>query len=392
MQQAISTTRLTSGALTLGVILALGLATAQSALAQTFTVLYAFTGSSDGGYPYAGLVRDAAGNLYGTTFSGGASNYGVVFKLAGTTETVLHSFAGGNDGIYSYAGLIRDSRGNLYGTTYEGGSTGYGTVFKVNSNGIETVLYTFAGGTADGCYPAGGLLRDKAGNLYGTTGYCGASDVGTVFKLSKSGKETVLHSFAGGSSDGAYPAFTSLIMAKKGKLYGVTEDGGTGGEGVLYVLNSSGTLTLLHSFTGGTADGCYPLGTPAMDKHGNLYGTTEGCGASDLGLVWKVSKKGTETLLHSFAGGASDGAAPLSSVILDAKGNLFGDTQEGGASGVGTVYELSKKGTLIVLHSFSGSDGDYLFGGVIQDAKGNLYGTAPEGGSSGYGTVWKITK
>jgi uncharacterized repeat protein (TIGR03803 family) len=317
-----------------------------------------------------------------------------VFKVSKNgKETVLHSFAGGpSDGAYSYGEVIRDSTGNLYGATYKGGSSDDGVVYKVDPGGKETVLYTFTGGTTDGCNPAGGLLRDKAGNLYGTTGNCGASNVGTVFKLSKSGKETVLHSFAGGSSDGAYPAFTNLLMDRKGNLYGVTEDGGTGGQGVVYELSSGGRLTLLHSFAGGTTDGCYPLGTPAMDTKGNLYSTAEGCGASGVGIVWRVSKKGVETVLHTFTGSSSDGGSPLSGVIWDAKGNLYGDTQAGGASGLGTVYELTRKGTLTLLHSFAGADGANPFGGVLRDAKGNVYGTTVNGGSASYGTAWKITK
>ena len=395
LQQLISKIRPTAAtaALMLVVVLVLGAGTSQSAQAQTFTVLYDFTGSPDGEYSYAAVVRDAAGNLYGTTYEGGASGYGTVFKVdTSGTETVLHSFSAGTDGSYPFAGVIQDNAGNLYGTTYEGGSSGYGTVFKVDTSGTETILYTFAGGTTDGCNPAGGLLRDKAGNLYGTAGACGASGVGAVFKLSKKGKETVLHSFAGGSSDGAYPAFTTLLMDKKGKLYGVTEDGGTGGVGTVYVLSPRGTVTLLHSFIGGTTDGCYPLGSPAMDKDGTLYGTAEGCGSGSLGIVWKVSKKGTETVLHNFAGGSSDGASPLAGVVLDTKGNLYGDTDAGGASSFGTVYELNKKGTLTLLHSFAGSDGSYPFGGVIRTSKGNLYGTAGSGGTYSYGTVWQLTK
>jgi len=157
----------------------------------------------------------------------------------------------------------------------------------VNTKGTETVLYNFTGGTTDGCHPYGGLLRDKAGNFYGTTEDCGSSGYGTVFEVSKSGKETVLHSFAGGSSDGKYPLYTSLLMDAKGNMYGVTEEGGASGYGLVYELSKKGTVTVLHSFTGAT-DGCYPLGTPAMDKTGNLYGTpgravptaTESCGRS----------------------------------------------------------------------------------------------------------------
>ena len=370
------------------------LGTAPSAQAQIYTVLHSFGGANDGQFPYAGLVRDGQGNLYGTTSEGGTSNYGTVFKIDGTTETILYNFTGGADGATLVAPVIRDASNNLYGTTVAGGASGMGTVFKVEQNGTETVLHSFAGGTTDGCDPYGGLLRDKSGNLYGTTNKCGSAGVGVIFKISKTGKETVLHNFTGSTSDGSYPYLTSLIMDKKGNLYGVAQDGGTIGVGIVYKLNKSNKLTVLYSFRAGTSDGCYPYGIPIMDKSGNLYGTTYDCGAHDRGIVWKVSKAGVETILHNFAGGSSDGATPYAGVVMDPQGNLYGDTISGGIGeeGIGTVYELSKNGTVTLLNSFDGSTGEYPYGGVIRDAQGNLYGTAFSGGSSGFaGVVWKIT-
>jgi len=182
-----------------------------------------------------------------------------------------------------------------------------------------------------------------------------------------------------------------LLMDAKGNLYGVTAQGGASNKGVVFKLSKNGRLTVLHSFVGGKADGCYPYGTPAMDAKGNLYGTTYMCGTANAGVVWKVGAKGTENVLHNFAGGSSDGAYPYAGVIMDAKGNFYGDTAYGGSSGDGTVYELNKKGKLTLLHSFAGSDGESPIGGLIRDAKGNLYGTAYEGGSDLYGTVWKLT-
>jgi uncharacterized repeat protein (TIGR03803 family) len=230
---------------------------AQPTQAQTFHVLYNFAGSSDGGKPDAGLVRDAAGNLYGTATSTGAFGWGVAFKVDSSgTETVLHSFGDGTkDGRTPYAELIRDQAGNLYGTTYEGGgigcTDGCGTVFKINKAGKETVLHRFAGGTADGCFPYGGLIRDSAANLYGTAQSCGASNFGTVFKLNKTGKETIVHSFAGGTTDGEYPTYTTLLMDAGGTLYGVTQQGGTTGGGIVYKLTQKGKETVLYSFLGG---------------------------------------------------------------------------------------------------------------------------------------------
>jgi uncharacterized repeat protein (TIGR03803 family) len=362
--------------------------------AQTFKVVYNFTGSSDGGSPYGSLVRDTAGNLYGTTEADGTSGAGTVFKVKGGTYTVLYSFKGGSDGANPYVGVIRDAAGNLYGTTANGGASGLGTVFKLTKTGNEKVLHSFAGGS-DGCYPYGGLLRDAAGNLYGTTEVCGASGVGTVFKLTNTGKETVLHSFAGGSSDGEFPSFTSLLMDSSGNLYGVAEQGGTDNQGVVYKLSKNGKLKVLHSFAGGTSDGCDVFGTPVMDAVGNLYGTANACGSAHVGIVWKVSQKGKETVLHNFAAGSSDGAEPIAGVIMDAKGNLYGDTYQGGSANLGTVYKLNKNGTLTLLHTFTGSDGDYPYSGLVRDATENLYGTTLHGGrgqqcQNGCGTVWKL--
>jgi uncharacterized repeat protein (TIGR03803 family) len=401
------------------VVFVLGVVTIQPARAQTFTTLYEFTGpSTDGAYPEAGLVRDETGNLYGTAWGGGSGacddefgdvGCGTVFKVdTSGKETTLYSFTGQSDGGYPFAELVLDAAGNLYGTTsHFGSSGGCGTVFKLDTSGKATVLHSFTGGTTDGCYPYGGLLRDQAGNLYGTTlegggTGCYGEGCGVVFKLDTTGTETVLHSFAGYPSDGALPDFTSLLMDQKGNVYGVTSEGGSSsvcslGCGVVFKLSKAGTETVLHSFTGG-AEGCFVFGTPAMDKSGNIYGTTDACGSSGYGygVVWKVSKKGTETVLHAFAG--SDGTYPIAGVILDAKGNLYGDTEGGGSNDNGTVYKLSKSGKLVVLRSLNeGTDGANPYGGVIRDKKGNLYGTTSDGGDLkcnpdfGCGTVWKLT-
>jgi uncharacterized repeat protein (TIGR03803 family) len=390
--------RTATAALALAAMLLLAAVTTQSAQAGTLKTLHNFTGAKDGGLPFAPLVRDQAGNLYGTTESGGTSGAGTVFKITKTgKEIVLYNFTGGADGSNPFVGLVRDTAGNLYGTTAGGGASGQGTVFMVSSAGKESVLHSFAGGTTDGCGPFGGLLRDRRGNLYGTTETCGASGLGTVFKLSKTGQETILHNFAGGTSDGEFPNFTTLLMDKSGTVYGVAEQGGASNQGVVYKLSKSGKFTILHSFAGGTNDGCNIFGDPAMDSAGNIYGTANSCGTGHVGIVWKVSPKGEETVLHQFAGSATDGAEPVAGVIMDAKGNLYGDTYQGGPANLGTVYKLSKKGAFTLLHTFSGRDGSYLYSGVVRDAGGNLYGTALHGGTgqncqNGCGTVWRITK
>jgi uncharacterized repeat protein (TIGR03803 family) len=316
-------------------------------------VLHAFTGVPDGSGPFAGLARDSKGNLYGTTVEGGETGYsghsglgdgrGVAFSLdASGKESVLYMFTGADDGANPYAGLIGDGAGSGYGTTSAGGVDACGVVFKLNASGGETVLYSFTCG-ADGSVPVAGLIRDAEGNVYGTTSGGGAMEdcdgagCGVVFKLDPNGKETVLHSFTGGS-DGAYPGYGRLIRDAQGDLYGTTESGGPGSDGTVFVLDATGKETVLYSFTGGH-DGGYPEGGLVLDTTGNLYGTTESGGPGKNGTVYMVDKTGKETVLYSFTGGA-DGAYPVAGLLLGAKGDLYGTTT-GGSQGYGTVFEIS---------------------------------------------------
>ena len=219
----------------------------------------------------------------------------------------------------------------------------------------ETVLYSFAGSPSDGANPLAGLIADRAGNLYGTTGFGGSSDFGVVFKLAPNGTETVLHFFAGGPSDGRTPFFSGgLIVDPAGNLYGTTFGGGASDFGVVFMLAPNGTETMLHSFAGSPTDGASPQAGLIIDGAGNLYGTTANGGASDFGVVFKLAPNGTETVLHSFAGGPSDGAGPVAGLIADSAGNLYGTTSGGGASGFGVVFKLAPDGTYTVLHTFAG--------------------------------------
>jgi uncharacterized repeat protein (TIGR03803 family) len=300
-------------------------------------------------------------------------------------EPVLHSFSG-SDGSIPKGALIRDQDGNLYGATQEGGVFGLGTVFELSTTGSLTTLYSFAGGTLDGENPYGGLTRDIAGNLYGTTAGGGLLGFGTVWKLSSAGSEIVLHSFTG--ADGADPAYGSLMQDKSGNLYGVAAYGGTSNDGVIFKVTPNGSFAVLHNFTG--ADGSLAYGTPIEDGGGNLYGTAAQGGKYGNGSVWKLKANGTITVLHHFAGGTGDGTYPLAGLTLGAKGNLVGVTYYGGASGQGTVFNV-KSSTFTLLHSFNcASDGCYPVGGVVEDKAGNIYGTGNVGGPIGVGTVWKI--
>jgi uncharacterized repeat protein (TIGR03803 family) len=364
---------------------------ARPAQAQTFTTLYNFTGGSDGVDPVAGVIQDPAGNFYGTTEYGGYLNClspqgcGVVYRLdTAGAEIVLHSFAGPPDGMVPSAPVTRDKAGNIYGTTTDHN----GTIFKIDTAGNETVLYSFTGGS-DGCNPYQGLIRDKAGNLYGTTAGCGSSNVGTIFKVNIAGKFTLLHSFAGNPSDGGTPLYGHLTMDKAGDFFGVTEGGGANDNGALYKLSKRGTLTLLHSFSWGSSDGCSPWGSVLQDEAGNLYGTTYYCGSNGEGIIWKVSKKGKETILHNFSYSSSDGCRPSAGVIRDSKGNLYGVTTACGANNHGTLYELRPSGRFTLLHSFSGSDGSTgPWGELLRTSDGTLFGTTSGGGTYDYGTVW----
>jgi uncharacterized repeat protein (TIGR03803 family) len=362
------------------------------------TVLYSFQGGSDGIYPDGSLLRDSAGNLYGTTYQGGiqgANGYGTVFKLAPDgTETVLYAFEGvPNDGANPNAGLIKDSAGNLYSTTEAAGS-GAGTVFELAPNGTETVLYFFCSqiNCTDGAFPYAGLIEDSAGNFYSTTGEGGAYDSGTVFKLAPDGTETVLYSFKGESAgDGADP-LAGVIEDKKGNLYGTTYEGGTMGYGTVFKLAPDGAETVLHSFTGGS-DGAYPQAGLVM-KSGNLYGTTYYGGGAGAGTVFEVAKDGTETVLHAFDG--ADGENPAAGLIEDSAGNFYGTTVAGGPTGgstcYGTVFQLAPDGTETVLHCFTnGSDGAGPYGGLFRKGT-HLYGTTQEGGTNNYGTVFEVKK
>jgi len=377
------------------------------------TVLYSFTGGADGGTPYAGVILDAAGNLYGTAAQGGTANKGVVYKLdTAGQERVLYNFTGGVDGANPNAGVIRDSAGNLYGTTVYGGVANAGVVYELYTSG-SLYSYSFKG-DADGSEPIAGVIGDSAGNLYGTTVYGGAADAGVVYKLSAAGQETVLYTFTGGA-DGAFPQ-AGVIQDSSGNLYGTTSAGGAVGAvcgityvsgcGVVFKVDPSGQETVLYTFTGG-ADGSNPYAGVIRDSAGNLYGTTEWGGASNAGVVYKLDTSGHETVLYSFTGGA-DGGYPAAGVILDSAGNLYGTTACGGTGNVGNpvcedsgqgvgdgvVFKVNPSGQETVLHSFAGyPDGDGPTAGVIQDAAGNLYGTTQYGGSNSdgeSGVVYKV--
>jgi uncharacterized repeat protein (TIGR03803 family) len=332
------------------------------------TVLYSFL-SGYGNRPDS-VIQDAAGTLYGTTTYGGSFGQGAVFKVDQKgNETVLYSFSGGDKSFgYNPNALILDQQGNLYGTAMFGGQAGgcfgggCGIVFQLDPARKQTLLYTFKGGT-DGGYPSGPIVRDAAGNLYGETAYGGDLSCyspygcGTVFKLDPAGKKTVLHIFTGTGGDGEHP-WSGVVRDSAGNLYGATVEGGTGpnctsaenGCGTIYKVDKTGKETILHSFTGSGAD--YPpiYAALALDKKGNIYGTTpdsgiQNCGASGCGAIFMLDPTGKDTILYEFSGGVQ-GELPGAGVTLDSSGNIYGTTGGGGnlscnsGSGCGTVFKL----------------------------------------------------
>ena len=368
--------------------------------AQTYTVLHTFKGT-DGANPEGALIQDAAGNSYGTTFERGASGYGTVFKLSPKNKrTVLYNFPGPPDGANPAGTLLLDSAGNLYGTTVWGGTANLGTVFKINASGQETLLYSFAGGS-DGANPESGVIADAAGNLYGSTqgGGSGAGctnySCGTIFEINSSGSESVLYTFNGdtasGVIDGANP-WGGLVRDSAGNLYGTTIYGGTAGFGTIFKITSSGTETLVHQFSG-ASDGAYPYSTLVFDSTGNLYGTAYEGGSGQVGTVFKVDSSENLTVLHNFLGGATDGGYPAAGVVIDASGNLYGTTAQGGSANYGTIFEIDSAGDETVLHSFTGyGKGSLPEAGLFVDKAGDLYGTTYYGGpkDASFGSVFEF--
>jgi uncharacterized repeat protein (TIGR03803 family) len=372
-----------------------------TAQAQSFTdkVIYSFTGGSNGNEPlFSGVVRDASGNLYGTTYSGGSFNYGTVFRVdASGNEIVLHNFGEGHDGRTPYAGVVIDPAGRLFGTTYQGGvknqqrcEKGCGVLFEIDTSGKETVLYAFTGGV-DGGLPFGGVIRDSHGNLYGTTEIGGAAGYGTIFKVDPSGTETVLYSFSG-QPDAQYPE-AGLIRDDAGNFYGTTSAGGTYGLGTVFAYDASGHESVVYSFAGGfKSDGQDPDTAVVRSSNGDLYGTTF-LGGGGIGMVFKVDASGNETVLHTFGSIEDDGAYPESSLVFDSNGNLYGTTIQGGTFGLpgGVVYQITPQGVYSIVYDFGGkADGSAPAGPLLPDLDGRLIGTTTSGGAEGPGTVYEL--
>jgi uncharacterized repeat protein (TIGR03803 family) len=399
------------------VFLSGGLCVGVAASAGTVEVLHSF-GEGDGEYPATEIVVDDAGNLYGTTTSGGAFNAGTVFRLSpdgdGWTETILHHFTGFADGLNPYGGVAIDRSGNLYGTTVAGGTGGVcaedgcGVVFKLTRSGSAytySTLYHFTGG--DDGWGVGGQPAVDRGNIYGTTPNGGRFGLGVVWQLSPDGAGgygfRVLHHFSGGH-DGATGGLGRILVGPAGNsLYGVATVGGDEGAGTVYMLrrrdDGDWRFRTLHTFEDSPLAG-FPYGGVTLDRDGNLYGTTYYGGALGEGTVYRLSRDDgvwRESVLHDFAGGDA-GGWPTTNLVFDARGNLYGTTAEGGAPGCrcGTIFRLTPDGTggwtHEVVYSFPGApDGANSYYSITPDRRGSFYGATVHGGADDDGTVFRFT-
>lgn len=385
-----------------------------NASAQTESILYSFNSKGAGDFPYSDLIMDSAGNLYGMTASGGEHDLGTAFELSpasggGWTIKVLHAFgASSTDGGEPLSGLTMDSSGNLYGATAYGGTGNFGVIFQLrpNSNGTwsEKILHTFANNGKDGIYPGSNLTLDSAGNLYGTTWQGGTQNGGTVFELSPhagSWEERVIYSFPNPDKSSSFVS-NPVTFDSAGNLYGTTIIGGPSNDGFVFKLTpaTSGPWTVkqLYAFTKTDSGPLTPLSGVILDSAGNLYGTTAQGGTGSVGTVYELSPATggvyTEQIIWNFPSDCSTGCDPVSGLIIDSEGNLYGTGQSGGTNNGGTVFELSPSGATwiqTVLHNFGGSgDGTLPRAGLVRDSSGNLYGTTNDGGASAGGIAFEV--
>lgn len=390
---------------------------------QGETIFFSFTDDTGGEYADTGLVLDRAGNIYGTTIQGGAHGSGTVFRLTPEGEhTLLYSFQGGADGSEPYKGVTLDAAGNLYGTTVGGGDTscdgGCGVVYKLtksNETWTQSVIHAFTGG-ADGSGAGSPLVFDRRGNLYGMTPAggnvpgCFGMGCGVIFRLEPDDGNwnfRVLHTFTGGA-DG-FGGSAGRLLIRPRHVYGVATSGGANMQGVAFELTPTPTgewnFTTIYAF-GAQPDAGSPFGGLISDKAGNLYGTTYFGGANGFGAVYKLERNGgpegnggiwTETVLYSFQGG-TDGDSPLSTLVFDRAGDIYGTTSVDGDPGCacGTIFKLSPgtngQWTETVVHTFTGStgDGSFPYPGMVMDSSGHFYGAARNGGPNDNGVIFKF--
>ena len=375
-------------------------------------ILYNFS-SSTGNFPVHGLAFDAAGNLYGTTPTGGTNNCGTVFQLVPDntghwTQNVLLNFTCDTDGGNPQGGVTIDAQGNLYGTTWLGGVKFHGSVFRLkplgNGEWEHKILHSFTWGV-DGGQPAGSIILDANGAIYGACFSGGAFGYGSIYQMVADDQDNwtvnTLHSFNRDQKDG-YNPLSGPVFDAAGNLYGATQQGGSKGFGIVYQLSKdaqgSWKEKLVHTFNPANGlDGGYPVASLLIGADGALYGTTKSGGKSGFyGIAFKlelISGRWKESILHSFTNGA-DGGQPMAGLIADASGNLYGTAMSGG-SAAGIVYRLSLtptgKWAEKVVYAFKdGSDGAKPQSSLIFDSTRKLYGTTQQGGTDDMGVIFQV--
>jgi uncharacterized repeat protein (TIGR03803 family) len=363
--------------------------------AQTLTTLHNFNGTN-GANPYVALVQGSDGNFYGTTIDGGANSGGNIFVISSTGAfKSLYDFCSLSncaDGEYPVTVLIEGADGSFYGTTQSGGASGWGTVFKLTKAGTLTTLHSFDL-VDDGAAPYGSLVLAANGYFYGTTNGGGSANSGTVFKITPEGTLSTLYMFCSksGCSDGQYPVGT-LTQASDGNIYGTTHAGGSYGAcdvdgcGTVFKITPDGALTTLHTFV--VTDGEYPYGGVIEGPKGAFYGTTGGGGVNSGGTVFEMSPTGTLNTLYSFD--FTDGSTPYA-ITLASDGNLYGTTESGGPDFGGTVFKITPGGTLTTLENFGGTAGRNLYAGLVQGTNGIFYGSTYFGGSDDNGIIFSLS-
>lgn len=372
------------------------LATANADQPGAFKTLSSFDNTHGSG-PAAPLLEGSDGHLYGTTLVGGAAGAGTVFRMNPSGKvTVLHSFVqDGHDGVQPLAALMYDRDGNLYGTTPLGGDFFSGTIFKISRRGDYSVVHSFAGGALDGSQSSAPLVQTEDGNFFGTTIFGGAYNQGVVFKMTPAGVVTVLHSFSG--ADGTFPQW-GITLSRDGAFYGTTVRGGDFDCGLAYRISRSGEFTAIYSFSPGISGAAPSALIQASD--GAFYGTTPQGGPSTGGTAFRLSAAGEITVLHGFSQGAPEGDSP-NGLVQASDGNFYGTNANFGSDLLGTVFRMTPSGTVTVVHRFSpgGSrspdDGALPLATPIQTRNGAMFGTTSQGGvpgvTPGDGTVYRFS-
>ena len=352
------------------------------------TTLASF-GGTNGANPEANLFQAADGFLYGTTPGGGNSNLGTVFRISPAGGSVVSlAFFSGTNGAFPKAGLVQQAGGDFsfFGTTYAGGVSNLGTVFRITTNGTLSSLISFRG--TNGANPQAGLARGDDDHFYGATYYGGTNDwplgYGVVFQITTNGGFTPLTSLA--NTNGAYP-YGALFRGAGGNFYGTSLLGGADGLGTVFKISNAGLLLTIASFH--STNGALPRGSIIQGLDGHLYGTTSSGGTSNLGTVFRVTTNGNLTTLISFTG--NNGASPFAGLIQGNDGHFYGTTAQGGTNAFGTVFQITTNGLLTTLIAFDSNSGRNPYAGLVQGLDGSLYGTTVNGGAHGLGTVYRVS-